>query len=332
MERRRTVRLRAERTRLSKEPSKPDAGVSAATPASKSGREIVAAAGADLERRLSEPHAPGLYLVSTPIGNLGDMTIRALAVLANADLVYCEDTRHSRILLSHFQIDRALRPYHEHNAEAERPRIVAEVEKGKVVALISDAGTPLVSDPGYKLVRDCIDRDLLVTAVPGASAVMGAIAVAGLPTDRFQFAGFLPSREGQRKSRLAELADVQATLVLFEAPNRLAATLGDIVDVLGAERPLAVARELTKRFEEVKRGSALELAAWAAAEPARGEVAIVVGQRISTEVDDKAIARLLGEHIGELGLKEASKRVAAKLGVARGRVYDVGLKLKAGDF
>jgi 16S rRNA (cytidine1402-2'-O)-methyltransferase len=161
---------------------------------------------------------------------------------------------------------------------------------------------------------------------------MGAIAVAGLPTDRFQFAGFLPSREGQRKSRLAELADVQATLVLFEAPNRLAATLGDIVDVLGAERPLAVARELTKRFEEVKRGSALELAAWAAAEPARGEVAIVVGQRISTEVDDKAIARLLGEHIGELGLKEASKRVAAKLGVARGRVYDVGLKLKAGDF
>ncbi|MGE3914148.1 MAG: 16S rRNA (cytidine(1402)-2'-O)-methyltransferase [Hyphomicrobiaceae bacterium] len=289
---------------------------------------IVALAAAELERRLAEPLSPGLYLVATPIGNLGDMTLRAIAVLARVDVVCCEDTRHSRTLLAHFGIDRPLRAYHEHNAEAERPGLVAQLQRGRAIALISDAGTPLVSDPGFKLVRDCQEAGILVTAVPGASAVLTAVTMAGLPLNEFHYVGFLPSREGRRRSRLEQLAAIPASLVVFEAPSRLAETLADMAEVLGRDRPVAVARELTKRFEEVRRGSAAEVAAWAASEPVRGEVVIVVGPPLPREATNEAIAAALSALVAETGLKEAVKVVAARLDVPRTRVYEIGLSLK----
>jgi 16S rRNA (cytidine1402-2'-O)-methyltransferase len=284
---------------------------------------------AELERRVAEPVAPGLHLVATPIGNLGDVTLRALAVLARADHVYCEDTRHSRTLLAHFAIDRSLRPYHEHNAEAERPRVLALLAQGRSVALVSDAGTPLVSDPGYKLVKEAAAAGHLVTALPGPSAVLAALAVGGLPMDHFHFAGFLPPRESARRTRLAELAAIPATLVLFEAPNRLAALLEDIVHTLGADRPVVVAREMTKRFEEVRRGAAGELALWATGDAPRGEVVVLVGAGVPAEATDADIAAALDALVGEAGLKEASRQIAARLGVPRSRVYQIGLDTKA---
>lgn len=287
---------------------------------------LIAATLAELERWVGRPVAPGLHLVATPIGNLGDITLRALAILAGADELYCEDTRHSRNLLAHFRIERSLRPYHEHNAEAERPRVMKQLAEGRSVALISDAGTPLISDPGYKLVRHCIEAGHTVTALPGASAVLCGLAVAGLPTDQFHFGGFLPVREGQRRTRLAELAGVAGTLVLFEAPNRLGDTLEDIAHVLGAGRPMAVARELTKRFEAVHRGTAAALAAWGRSEPARGEVVVLVGPAPQAAIDDCEIEEALALLVGTHGLKEASKAVAARLAVPRSRVYDIGLK------
>ena len=196
--------------------------------------------------------APGLYVVSTPIGNLGDMTLRAIAVLARADAVLCEDTRHSRTLLSHFGIGTPARPYHEHNAAKERPRVLAELAAGQRIALISDAGTPLVSDPGWKLVREALDAGHRVEALPGASATLAALSVGGLPTDAFLFAGFLPPKSAARRTRIAELSAVPATLVFFEAPSRIAEALADLAAVLGP-RPAALARELTKLHEEVRR-------------------------------------------------------------------------------
>ena len=197
--------------------------------------------------------------MATPIGNLGDITLRALGVLAGADAVLAEDTRVSRVLLSHYGIDTPLLPYHEHNAAAMRPQILARLARGEALALISDAGTPLVSDPGYKLVGDVVAAGHPVTALPGASAVMAALVVGGLPTDRFFFEGFLPEKSGARRTRLADLAAVPATLVFFESARRLADALADIAAVLGP-RQTAVARELTKKFETVRRGTATALA------------------------------------------------------------------------
>ncbi|MEZ5816076.1 MAG: 16S rRNA (cytidine(1402)-2'-O)-methyltransferase [Hyphomicrobiaceae bacterium] len=283
---------------------------------------------AELERWLTEPLPAGLYLVATPIGNLGDITLRALAVLSRADLVCCEDTRHSRTLLSHFGIDRSLRAYHEHNADSERPRLLSELARGRMIALISDAGTPLISDPGFKLVRDCLAAGHPVTAVPGPSSAIAAVSVSGLPTDRFHFAGFLPSREGQRRSRLSELAAIDATLVVFEAPNRLAVALADVAAILGADRDVAVARELTKRFEQVRRGTAAELAAWAEAEPARGEIVILVGPPSRREATDEDVEAALRALQPGASLKDAAKSVAASLGISRSRAYDIALRLK----
>ena len=271
--------------------------------------------------------APGLYLVATPIGNLADITLRALAVLSQAVVVYCEDTRHSRTLIAHYAIGRQLRPYHEHNAERERPRILAELAAGKSVALISDAGTPLVSDPGYKLVRACLAQGHRVTAIPGPSALLAAIASAGLATDTFLFAGFLPARQGARRERLSELRAVPATLVLFEAPSRLAESLADIAAVLGS-REAAVARELTKLHEEVRRGTPAELAQWADENHPKGEMVVLVGPPSAQAVTEEAIAEKLAPLLGEMSLSEAAKAVADALGVAKGRAYDVGLALK----
>src|SRR5256884_2213817 len=225
----------------------------------------------------SAPPLPaGLYLVATPIGNLRDITVRALEVLAAADLIACEDTRVTRKLLDHYGIATPLTAYHEHNAAQARPKLIARLGAGAAMALVSDAGTPLVSDPGYKLVRDARAAGANVTALPGASAVLAALTVSGLPTDRFLFEGFLPAKEAARRARIAELERIPATLVLFETGARIAASLADLAAGLGP-REAALCRELTKLYEETRRGDLATLASEAteAGEP-RGEMVIVV--------------------------------------------------------
>jgi 16S rRNA (cytidine1402-2'-O)-methyltransferase len=276
---------------------------------------------------LAEPLPAGLYLVATPIGNLGDITLRALATLARADVIYCEDTRHSGTLLAHFAIARPTRPYHEHNAQRERPRILAELAAGKAVALISDAGTPLVSDPGYKLVREAVAGGHRVVSLPGPSAPLAALTSAGLATDTFLFAGFLPAKAGARRARLAELAAVPATLVLFEAPQRLGESLQDMAEVLGA-RHAAVARELTKLHEEVRRGSLADLAQWAAGTRPKGEMVVLVGPPQPQVVTDEVIAAKLTPMLPVMSLSDAARAAADDLGVAKARVYDIGIALK----
>jgi 16S rRNA (cytidine1402-2'-O)-methyltransferase len=288
---------------------------------------LAARAADSLRALLADPLAPGLYLVATPIGNLADITLRALATLDRADVVYCEDTRHSRTLLTHFAISRPTRAYHEHNAERERPRVLAELAAGKSVALISDAGTPLISDPGYKLVREAVAAGHRVMSLPGASATLAALGAAGLPTDAFLFAGFLPPRAGARRARLGELKAVPATLVFFEAPTRLADSLADIAAVLGA-REAAVARELTKLHEEVRRGAAVELSQWAAEAAPRGEMVILVSPPVAEEVADETIAARLEVLLADMSLRDAAKAVAEELGVPKSRAYDLGLALR----
>ncbi len=304
-------------------PADPATGVSNESP-------VADLAARELRRQLRPDLAPGLYVVATPIGNLGDITLRALAVLARADAILCEDTRHSRTLLNHFGIDVPTRPYHEHNAARERPRVLADLAAGRRIALISDAGTPLVSDPGWKLVREALDRGHRVEALPGASATLTALSVAGLPTDAFLFAGFLPPRSGARRTRIGELASVPATLVFFEAPSRVAETLADLLAVLGS-RPAAVARELTKLHEEVSRGPLDQLAASAGERTAKGEFVILVGPPVEGDVSDEDIEARLTKALDEMSLRDASKAVADALGVPKSRVYDLGLKLRQSE-
>lgn len=286
-------------------------------------------AAAGVERLAAAPLAPGLYLVATPIGNLGDITLRALATLARADVICCEDTRHSRTLLAHYAIDATLKPYHDHNADEMRPRVLSDIAAGRAVALISDAGLPLVSDPGYKLVRDCIAAGHHVETLPGPSAPLTALAASGLPTDAFLFAGFLPAKQSARRTRIAELKAVPATLILFEAPQRLADALSDLAQVLGP-RPAVVARELTKLYEEHRRGALPELAEWAAADAPRGEIVVLVGPPLAEEADtsDAAIAERLATALADMSLRDAARVVAEATGVPRARVYDIGLALK----
>jgi 16S rRNA (cytidine1402-2'-O)-methyltransferase len=291
---------------------------------------VAVSAAAEVQRHLGEPLAPGLYLVATPIGNLGDVTLRALSVLARADIVLCEDTRHSRTLLSHFGIAPTTRPYHEHNAERERPRVLADLEAGRRVALISDAGTPLVSDPGYKLVRSAIDVGHRVEALPGPSAALAALSVAGLPTDTFFFAGFLPPKSAARRARLSELKGVPATLVFFEAPSRVAETLADLAALLG-DRPAALARELTKLHEQVRRGPLAVLAAEISEAGVKGEAVIVVGAPRREEIADADIRARLDLALQSMSLRDAAKAVAEALGVPKSRVYDLGLRTARKD-
>jgi len=274
------------------------------------------------------PVPPGLYLVATPIGNLGDITLRALEVLRGAALIACEDTRVTGKLLAAYGISARLLPYHEHNAERARPKLLAELARGAAVALVSDAGTPLVSDPGHKLVREAVALGLEVTAVPGASAVLAALALSALPSDRFLFAGFLPAKAGQRRKTLAELASVKATLVLFETAPRLVQSLADMAELLG-ERTAAVARELTKLYEEVRRGPLAELARhYREAGPPKGELVVVVGPPKAKEPPDAAMLdRMLEAALSEASLRDAAERVAAASGLARRRVYARALEL-----
>lgn len=275
---------------------------------------------------------PRLYLVAGPIGNLGDVGRRALAVLRTADLVACEDTRVTRKLLVAHGIDRPLLSYHDHNAERVRPKLIEAMKAGKTVALVTDAGSPLVSDPGYKLVRAALDAGLEPTAVPGPSAPLAALAVAGLPSDRFLFAGFLPSKSKARRDNLAELSAVPATLIFFESAKRLPASLADLAEVLGAERPAAVTRELTKRFEEVRRDSLGALAAhYAGAGPPKGEVTLVVGPPAAPPPTGEAdLDALLGEALPGASLRDAVDAVTRASGLPRRRVYERALALSTG--
>ncbi len=275
---------------------------------------------------IAQPLAAGLYLVATPIGNLADISLRALAVLTRADMIAAEDTRHSRKLLSHFGIKAALAPYHEHNAARERPRLIARIKAGFSVALITDAGTPLISDPGYKLVREALDEGLTVTGIPGPSAVLAGLTSSGLPTDTFLFAGFLPPKSGPRRKRLEELASVPATLVFFETGPRLAKSLADMTDLLGP-RKAALAKELTKLHETVTRGT---LGTLAESADLRGEFVVVVGPppAAEAEIDDAAIVAALKQALKQKSFRDAVRSVAEALRVGRGRVYELGLALE----
>jgi len=281
------------------------------------------------------PLAPGLYLVATPIGNARDITLRALDVLAAADVLAAEDTRNTRRLLAIHGLRRPpggrLVPYHDHNGAAQRPRLLAALAVGRSVALVSDAGTPLVADPGYRLVAEAIAAGHPVTAVPGASSALAALAVAGLPTDRFLFAGFLPPRSPARRRALGELAAVPATLVFYESPRRLAASLADMAAALGADRPGAVCRELTKRFEETRRGILAELAAVYAAGPEpRGEVVVLAGPPRAEPASGEALDAALAAALSGRSVRDAAEAVAAELGLPRRQVYARALALGKG--
>ncbi len=274
---------------------------------------------------------PGLYFVATPIGAARDITLRALDILGQADLLAAEDTRQTRKLLDIHGVKRAARtilPYHDHNGAAARPALLAALAEGRSVALVSDAGTPLVADPGYRLAVEAIAAGFPVFAAPGASAVLAALSVAGLPTDRFLFAGFLPPRSSARARFLREFAAVPATLVFYESPRRLSESLAALAGAYGAERPAAVCRELTKRFEEVRRGPLGDLAAAQAGEPdPRGEIVIVVGPPLEVEVTEDALDAALEEALERLSVKDAAAEVAEALDLPRRRVYARALDL-----
>lgn len=277
---------------------------------------------------LSARLAAGLYVTATPIGNAGDVTLRALDVLARADLVLCEDTRVTAKLFAIHGISAKTAPYHDHNAAEMRPRVLKRLEAGEAIALVSDAGTPLVSDPGLKLVREALEAGHNVTALPGASSVLAALTLAGLPTDRFFFAGFLSAKQEARRKDLAELAAIPATLVFLESANRLEAALADMASALGL-REAAVARELTKKFEEVRRGSLSDLAAhYAEAGPPKGEIVIVVGppeKRVALCAHE--IDAMLENALARTSLKDAVAEVVSMTGLPRREIYARALEL-----
>lgn len=274
------------------------------------------------------PLAPGLYLVATPIGNLRDITLRALDVLAACDLIVCEDTRVSGKLLQAYAIKGKLLPYNDHNASKQRGAIIENLSSGGRVALISDAGTPLISDPGYKLVRDCLDLGLNVTTLPGANAVLPALQLSGLPSDRFTFAGFLPPKSTARRTWLSTLINAPGTLVMYETGPRLAASLADMQAVLGPDRPAAVVREITKLFEESRRGTLAELVThYQSAEPPRGEIVVVVGAGVAAVAGEDDIDDMLRTALETLSVRDAAAHVAAATGLAKKPIYERALTL-----
>jgi 16S rRNA (cytidine1402-2'-O)-methyltransferase len=274
----------------------------------------------------------GLHLVATPIGAARDITLRALDILANADLLAAEDTRNTRRLLDIHGVklgDRRLVSYHDHNGAQIRPQIMAALKDGASVAYVSDAGTPMVADPGFDLTRAAIAEGFPVFAAPGASALLAALCVAGQPTDRFFFAGFPPNKSSARKRFLAELGAVPSTLVFYESPKRAAASLRDMVEVFGPMRPASFCRELTKKFEEVVRGSLHDV--WQAVsgrESIKGEVVIVLGPPIATITSDEDIEVALRAALTRLRVKDAASEVAEKFGLHRSEVYAKALAVK----
>jgi 16S rRNA (cytidine1402-2'-O)-methyltransferase len=276
---------------------------------------------------MSEKLSPGLYIVATPIGNLSDLSPRAAATLAAADAIAVEDSRVTAKLLAHIGARRPMVSYHDHNAERVRPQLLARMA-GEAVALVSDAGTPLISDPGYKLVRDARAAGIAVTTIPGPSAAVAALTLAGLPTDRFLFLGFLPAKAAARATAIAEVAAVRATLILYESGPRLAATLAALAGGLGG-REAAVVREISKKFEETVTGTLPELAERYADAPPKGEIVIVVAPPGAAEAaGDDALDHALAEAMTRLSASRAAAEVAETLGVPRRRAYERALELK----
>lgn len=276
--------------------------------------------------------APGLYLVATPIGNAGDITLRALDVLAMADVLAAEDTRNTRRLMDIHGIrlgDRPLVPYHDHNGPRMRPRLLADLAEGRSVAYVSDAGTPLVADPGYRLAAEAAEAGVAVTSVPGPSAVLAALSVSGLPSDRFLFAGFPPSQAGQRMRWLEELARVPATLVLFESAKRCSRSVPDMVEVLGGDRKAALCRELTKLHEEVRRGTLEQLLRGVADDPPRGEVVLVI-DRAADAPAAVDLSAALADALTTMSLRDATDHVSDVTGLPRREVYQAALRLREG--
>jgi 16S rRNA (cytidine1402-2'-O)-methyltransferase len=276
---------------------------------------------------MNAPLSPGLYIVATPIGNLGDLSPRAAAVLSSADVIAVEDSRVTAGLLRHIGTKRPMIPYHDHNAQGVRPGLVARMGQ-EAVALVSDAGTPLISDPGYKLVRDARAAGHVVVTVPGPCAAIGALTLAGLPTDRFFYLGFLPPKQHARAEAIAEIAAVRATLVLYESGPRLAATLAALAEGLG-DREAAVAREITKKFEECVTGTLAQLAERYAEAPPRGEIVIVVAPPGEAPPADAETAdAALAEALTRLPVSKAAGEVAKKLGLDRKELYARAMELK----
>ena len=273
---------------------------------------------------------PGLYIVATPIGNARDITLRALDVLRGASVVLCEDTRVTGKLFSYHQISNSLLAYHEHNAKRMRPLIMERLKNGESVALVSDAGTPLVSDPGYRLVEACVKEGVPLTTLPGASSVLCALVLSGLPTDRFFFQGFLPNKSGQRRKVLSGLTNIPGSLVFLESAKRLAASLTDMDDILG-DRAAAVTRELTKLYEEVRRGSLAELAEYYSANGApKGEVTLVVGRPpVEDAPEGGALDQLILEALKTQAVREAASGLSKELGLPKRQIYNRALELKS---
>src|SRR3954454_25331382 len=271
---------------------------------------------------------PGLYLVATPIGNLGDITLRALQTLAGVDVIACEDTRITRRLTERYAITAQLKQYHEHNAEAARPKILEALAAGGSLALVSAAGTPLISDPGFKLVREVCAAGHAVYALPGPSSVLAALSVAALPTDRFFFEGFLPSKSAARKSRLAELARIDATLVMFDSGNRVQDTLAELAEIMGT-REAAICRELTKLHEQISRATLRELALGADTLETRGEFVLVIAPPAADAemLTSDALDDLLREQIAANSVKDAVAHAVALSGRPRRQVYARALEL-----
>ena len=282
-------------------------------------------------RRAPKSLAAGLYVTATPIGNASDLTLRALDVLRGADIVLCEDTRVTAKLFAIYGLTTRLMPYHDHNAAEMRPFVLDKLSTGAKIALVSDAGTPLISDPGYKLVREAVAAGHHVTTLPGASSVMAALTLAGLPTDRFLFAGFLSAKQEARRKELSELAPVPATLVFLESAPRLAASLADMAATLGT-REAAVARELTKRFEEVRRGTLPELAShYEATGAPKGEIVVVVGPpQAAVPLCAHEVDVMIENALGRVSLKDAVAEVVAMTGLKRRDIYARALELSEG--
>ncbi|MCA1369119.1 16S rRNA (cytidine(1402)-2'-O)-methyltransferase [Bradyrhizobium sp. BRP14] len=278
----------------------------------------------------ARPLEPALYLVATPIGNLADITLRALETIAGADVLACEDTRVTRVLLDRYGIVNRPFAYHEHNAAEAGPRLIAALAEGKSVALVSDAGTPLVSDPGYRLAQHAIEAGYRVVPIPGPSAPLAGLVGSGLPSDAFLFAGFLPVKDKARRDRLAELAAVPATLLFFESPHRIAATVAAAAEVLGEDRKAAVCRELTKAFEEFRRGTLGELKAfYDEGASVKGEIVLVIGPPQARPAPEEAdVDALLKALARDMPMGKAATEAARRTGLTRKELYDRLLRLK----
>jgi 16S rRNA (cytidine1402-2'-O)-methyltransferase len=312
-------------------PKKSKTGAVAPTPAAEVADAPISGVMHGVERQIAKlaasPLLPALYLVSTPIGNLSDISIRALHTLASADIALCEDTRHSRKLLSAYGINRRLEAYHDFSSENDRARVLSALGDGKSVALISDAGTPLISDPGYKLARDAIAGGFQIYAVPGPSAALAALVTSGLPPDRFYFGGFLPPKEGARRAELEMLQSVQGTLIFYESGSRIEETLRAMATIF-PDRPIVITRELTKLHEAVLRGSATELLDEIQENTPPGEFVLLVGAGTTKPATAEDVEKALRAAMQKASLKEAVDEVAKGLGVGRKAVYNLALQLR----